>query len=96
MIIKLAASTADEFGRRLLKGAPYLSGNTIGLLERVHRNASEVIKARALHNYYNAASALGYAKSFSGYAKTAMKPNLAEIKATMGSKFKTTSKSVAP
>lgn len=95
-IVKLAASTAEEFGRRLLKGSPHLSGSAMGTLQGVHRNASDAIKERAAGHFADAASNLANTKDFSGYAKTSINSNLAKVKETMGNKFKTTSVSVAP
>ncbi len=100
-IIKLALSTAEEFARRLLKGAPHLSGHQMNSLQSLHRQSTAAVASRAAGKLENAASNLAYAKSTAGYLRSdvpgnTIKDQVGKIKETMGNKFKTTSVSVAP
>ena len=96
MIVKLAASTKQEFGRRLLKGAPHLTGGAMSELQALHNNATSVIKARAKGDWSEAANHLSSVKDWSKYSKDSLAKNKVKdaVKKTMGSK--SVSKTVAP
>jgi hypothetical protein len=96
MIIKLAASSKQEFGRRLLKGAPHLTGRAMTELQALHNNATSVIKAKAKGDWAEAAHHLGSVKDWSKFSKDTLAKNKVKeaVKKTMGSKL--VSKTVAP
>lgn len=90
MIIKLSASSKEEFGKRLLMGAPHMNGNQMTNLNDLHDLASRTIQARKAGNLAQAAQWLGHTKNTAQYAKTSkrfgIKDIVGKIKDTMGSK----------
>ena len=100
MIIKLSASSKEEFGRRLLLGAPHMTGDQMTNLNDLHDLASRTIKARKEGRFADAAKWLGHTRNTARYAKTSKRFSingiLDKVKGSMGSKVIKTFRTVKP
>ena len=62
-LIKLSASSENEFGRRLLLGSKHLNGSQMGSLQDLHSASSRAIKTRAEGDLKRAAQNLSLSKT---------------------------------
>lgn len=105
-LIKLSASSENEFGRRLLLGSKHLNGSQMGSLQDLHSASSRAIKTRAEGDLKRAAQNLSLSKTITEnlkgkYNSSALSPKdgesvIGKIKDSMGSKIVKSTKTVAP